>query len=263
MKLSVYEEQINKMVWSYSRLSEFAQCRYAFYLKYLEDSDRLAEGNYYSEVGLYVHEILAKIFNKELTIDEASEYFANHFDENVLYKTKKSVMDKTYESCANYFAEVSFDWLKSFDIVGVEKKFEIEIDGEKFIGYIDLLLRDKETCEYILIDHKSSSYPLSKSGTVLKNKQETFESYKKQMYLYCKAVHDIYGVFPTKIAWNHFKSMDWVEIPFVKYEFDEAIKWFSEKIQEVKAEEDFPETIDYFYCHHLCDFRSNCEYVTD
>lgn len=260
--MSAYKDKVDNMVWSYSRLSEFAQCRYAFYLKYLEgDADRVAEGNYYAEVGSFVHEILAKIFNGELTVDEAPEYFAEHFDDNVFYKTRKSIMDSTYEACANYFADVSFDWLKDFDIVGVEKKVDIEIGGEKFIGFIDLLLRDKETGEYILIDHKSAAYPLSKSGTVLKSKQKSYESYKKQMYLYCKAVHDLYGVYPTKIAWNHFKSLNWVEIPFIKEDFDEAMQWFSDQINEIKAEETFPETMDFFYCHNLCDFRSSCEYV--
>ena len=260
----MYSDNIKQMVWSYSRLSTYAQCKYQFYLKYIvnDDSDYLSEGNYYAEVGSYVHGILEMIFNNKLSVEDAAQYFVDHYDENVLYSVKKSIMDKTFESCANYFADLSLEWLNNYEIVGVEKNIDINIEGYKFTGYIDLLLNDKQTGEYIVVDHKSSKYPFSKkTNKLLKAQEASYESYKKQMYLYCYAVKEIYGNYPKWIVWNHFKDQEIVKIPFNKNEFLESIKWFVDTIHKIEQDADYEETQDYFYCHNLCEFRHSCEYV--
>ena len=259
-----YADIIDKMVWSYSRLSLYAQCKYAFYLKYIvnDPEQYLPEGNYYAEVGSYVHEILAKVFGGELTIDEASEYYANNFENNVFYRVKDSIMEKTYESCANYFSDVDLKWIEDYEILGVEMETTQNIRGYNFIGFIDLLLRDKNTGEITIVDHKSAAYPLSKkTGKVLKNSEKNFSSYKKQMYLYSYAVKQIYGVYPKWIMWNHFKSNDIVKIPFDIDEYNKAIDWLIETIHAIENDEEFSEGLDYFYCHTLCDFRNSCEYI--
>lgn len=254
--------EIDKMRWSYSRLSCFEHCKYAFYLNYIVNDDNLylPEGNYYAEVGSFVHEILAMIFEGKLTIDEAPEYYAEHYDEAVCYKVKQSTMNKTYEACADYFATVDFDWLNDYEILGVELEIKLTINGYDFIGYIDLLLRNKQTGEIWLIDHKSAAYPLKKNGDVLAKSKDSFELYKKQMYLYCHAVKEMFGEFPTRISWNHFKEMKVATIPFDKKEYDAAIKWFTDTIHKVEKENEFEPTQDFFYCSTLCDFRNCCEY---
>ena len=90
---------------------------------------------------------------------------------------------------------------------------------------IDLLLRNTETGEYWLIDHKSAPYPFRKDGTgVLAKYKKSFESYKRQMYLYCHAVKQLYGEFPQKITWNHFKEKKLATIPFQMEEYEDTIK---------------------------------------
>lgn len=260
---NMYSEQIDSIVWSYSRLTSFAQCKYQFYLKYIvnDDEQYLSEGNYYAEVGSYVHEILEKIFKNELSIDEASTYFVDHFDDYVFYKTKKSIMDKTFEACANYFADLSLDWIKTYDVLGVEQNIDIEIGGYRFTGYIDLLLREKSSGDYIVVDHKSAKYPLSKkTGKVLKASEHSFESYKRQMYLYCYYVYEKYGAFPKWIVWNHFKENEIVKIPFDRKEYNDSIKWFTQTIHEIEFESEYKESFDFFYCNNLCEFRNTCEY---
>ena len=261
--MSPYKDLIDKMVWSYSRLSSFAQCKYQFYLKYIEndESEHLSEGNYYAELGSYVHLILEKIFKGELSVDDAAQYYVDHFDDNVFYTTDQSIMDKNFESCANYFAELDLSWMKDFDVIGVERKIETEIGGYPFIGFIDLLVRHKETGDIILIDHKSAKYPLSKkTGKLLKSSEDSFRSYEKQMYLYCKYVYEQYGKFPKVIAWNFFKDGEMVYIPFNEADYQGALNWFEETIHQIENEEEFAETSDFFYCHRLCDYRYSCDY---
>ena len=261
--MNKYFEQIHNMVWSYSRLSLYAQCKYAFYLKYiLNDRETyLPEGNYYAEVGSFVHEILAKIFDKQLAIADAAKYFVDNYDDNVCYTVKKNIMDKSFETCANYFAESDFTWIDKYEILGVELETTQNIAGYKFLGFIDLLLKDKTTGDIVLMDHKSAPYPLSKrTGKVLKNSEKSFESYKKQMYLYCYAVKQLYGEFPKWIVWNHFKSGEFVKIEFDEKEYNSTIQWFIDTINQIENDEMFQENIDFFYCHTLCDFRNSCEY---
>ena len=258
-----YSEIIDAMVWSYSRISTFAQCKYSFYLKYIVDdeSEYLPEGNYWAEVGSFMHEILEKIFKNELSPDDAITFFVDNFDNRVLYKTSQSTMDNTYDACINYLSSEDFWWVKECEILGVEQEVSISIFDYKFTGYIDLVLQNKHTGDIILVDHKSAAYPLSANGQrVLKNHAKSFESYTKQMYLYSNAIRQLYGKFPKYIVWNHFKAGRMVKIAFDPEEYDASIKWFIDTIESIKNERDYQENVDYFYCHNLCAFRNSCEY---
>lgn len=262
--MSEYKDDIDKMRWSYSRLTSFEHCKYEFYLNYIvnDDEEYLSEGNFYAEVGSFVHEILAMIFEGKLTPDEASQYYVDNFDDNVFYKTKQSTMDKTFETCANYFADVDFGWLNDYEILGVEMENKFQIEGYDFIGYIDLLVRDKRDGKIVVIDNKSSEYPFRLDGKVKAKSKQSFENYKKQMYLYSYAVMEKYGEFPKEITWNHFKDGGkFATIPFIKAEYDEAVKWFVDTIHNIEKEQNFEPNEDFFYCHNLCNFRHSCEYV--
>ena len=251
------------MRWSYSRLSSFCHCPYEFYLNYiLNDQDLyLSENNFYAENGSLCHETLEKIFKKEIPVDEAAEYYVNHLDE-LCYKVKKSIMDKKINSCIEYFAGVDFDWLNAYIILGVEKEMTFKIGGKNFVAYIDLLLQDRETKEIIVIDHKSSAYPLTKTGKVAKNHEDTFAGYKRQAYIYAHAVKNEYGRFPDVIAWNYFADGgQWVEIKFDEQEYNATIQWAEETLKKISKEQDFDAAPDFFYCTQLCNFRHSCEYA--
>lgn len=260
-----YKEKIDNMVWSFSRLTCFEQCKYAFYLQYLlQDKDTyLPESNFYAELGSYVHSILEMIFKGELTVNEASEYYAEHYKENVCYEVKQDTMDKNYELCANYFAEVDFEWLNDYDILGVELNTRTTICGYEFTGFIDLLIQSKRTKDIIIVDHKSSSYPLTKKGGIQKSLEHKFDLYKKQMYLYAYYVYEKYGVFPKEIWWNYFKSNQFVKIPFEESDYKKTLQWFGNSINKIELESEYPDNEDYFFCGNLCNFRNSCEYEQD
>ena len=145
-----------KPLWSYSRVSCFNHCKYEFYLNYIinDDNQYLSEGNFYADVGSYVHEILAMIFKGELKVEDALQYYINNYDSNVYYKTKKSTMEKSYESIADYFANLDIEWLKDYEILGVELERHFTIDDYDFIGFIDLLLRDKRDGKIVVLETK-------------------------------------------------------------------------------------------------------------
>ena len=255
------------MIWSFSRVTSFDNCKYSFYLQYLLKNRDLypPESNYWAEVGSFVHKILEMIFNGELTIDDAPEYYLKNFDKEVVTPAPEKIMANTYEACADYLAIVDFNWLKEYEILGVEKEIALNIKGYKFTGYIDLLIQNKNTKDIIVVDHKSSQYPLGKRGGILSNCKHKFDSYKKQMYLYSLGVYEEYGVYPKEIWWNHFKDGgQFMKIPFDESEYRAAIDWLIDSIHQIEDEAEYPANnseSNYFYCKNLCNFRKSCEYA--
>lgn len=259
-----YLNEINDMRWSYSRVTAYEQCPYAWYLQYIvnDDDEYPQEENYYSQVGGFVHRILAMVFEGKLKAEEAFSYFINNFDSNVPAITYGNVMDSTYDKCAEYLSDPDNinKLISGYEIIGIEQKAEFVLDGHKFIGFIDLLLRDKEDGKLVIVDHKSGEYPLKANGKVKAN-AKSFEKYKRQLYLYARWVKEKYGEFPKELAWNHFKDGGKIaRIPFDIDEYNEAIAWFMSEISAIKSDEEFEPKKDFFYCNNLCAFRSSCEY---
>lgn len=260
--LSEYADLISKMRWSYSRLTSFSQCKYGFYLAYIvkDDDLYLNEGNFWAEAGVLVHEILERFFKKEITQQEAAEYFRDHFWDSICYKVKPELMKKKYEQCLDFFENSDLSWLDSYEVLGVEKEIKLTISGYDFIGYIDLLLRDKRDGRLIILDNKSSEYFFTKSGKVKESARHSFEKYEKQMTLYSRGVYEEYGEYPKELHWLHFMDRGKRSIvQFDLHKYEDAVRWLIDQIHEIENEDDFPANYEFFYCKNLCGFRSSCE----
>lgn len=264
--MSKYSSEINNMVFSFSRCHSFENCRYEWYLNYLlrdSDGNRIYENeqNFYAAFGKFCHEILEKILKGEMNEHDGFEYYKEHFEENTGgFDIPDVTLDKYYFFGFDYFENLSFEWLKDYDILGIEKECKFELNGINFIGYIDLLIRDKNTKDIIVIDHKSGEYPLGKRGGVLKRKQSDYEAYKRQLYLYCEQVYKEHGVYPKYIVWNYFRDRKWLHLPFIYEEYKETEEWATNLLKEIHNEENFVPHMDYFYCENLCGFRNSCDY---
>jgi len=264
--LGEYKSQIDKMIFSFSRCHSFEGCKYEWYLNYLlkdENGKRVYENeqNFYAAFGSFCHGILEKILKKQMTIEDSIEYYKSNYDQEIeCWDVADPTREKYFYLGLEYFATLDFDWLDKYEVLGVEKKCEFEIEGRSFIGYIDLLIKDKTTGDIIVIDHKSSEYPIGKKGRVLKKKQDDYDNYKKQLYLYGEQVFKEYGKYPTALKWNYFKEKKWLELPFIEEEFVQAKKWAIELINTIYEEENFLPKMDYFYCNNLCGFRNSCDY---
>lgn len=257
------------MVWSYSRLTSYQQCPYSFYLRYLyedegEEERYPVESNFWAELGILMHEIFEKIFSGEITEDEAPDYFVNNYKQFVVSKQKPNIVNKANENCASYLSEMEFDWLQDYEIAGVEKRIQYKFGDYRFIGFIDLLLKDKKTGKYIIVDHKSCQKFFGKNGQELKSMAHKLEEYKRQMYLYSKAVYQLYGEYPAEIWWHHFRADGYItRIPFDYKEYEAAEKWFLESVHNIECDSQFEAKEDFFFCHNLCNFRHSCEYKAE
>lgn len=257
-----YKEQLDKIEFSFSTLHQYEQCPFAFYLKKI-DGTELNEGNFYSDAGGYMHEILEMLFSNKLTPDEAINYYMDNYSNSVVYETKQSTMEKKYSQAVDFLAVLDMSQLDNYEILGVEKEVHFEIGGYRFIGFIDLLLRNKTTNKIIIVDHKSSDHFLKKDGTPLKNQQANFEAYSKQMHLYSKAVYDEYGEYPDRIVWNHFFDQQITNIPFKYEDYCATQQWALDIIHRIYTDENYEAVPNYMMCKVLCGFRNSCCYAKE
>lgn len=249
------------MTWSFSRVNSYNTCPYAWYLNYIEKNKD--EGSAFSEVGTLIHEILEKYAKGELSLFEISDYYEEHFNDAVQHEFPPSKVDlrqKYYDDCIEYLNNVNLPF-DDYDILGVEKRVEFYIGKYKFVGYIDLLLRNKETGGIVILDHKSSNLKFKKNGDISKTDQEHFLAFKRQLYLYSKAVIEEYGEKPEALTWNLFRLGKFHSIPWKQSEYDEAISWAEKMIEEITNEALWlPNNSSKYFCDNICGQRMICEF---
>lgn len=208
----------------------------------------------------YVKENLAEYELGDAYEERYPEYMKNGFPPS----RYGSLEDKYYRRGQEIF--YSFEGLNpQWEIIDSEIEVELEINGRKFVGYIDLLVRDKSTRRLIVVDHKSKSK--------FKSKEEEKE-YAIQLYLYAEWVYEHYGDYPQELVFNMFRVGTEVHIPFDKKDLDAAINWFTSTIDAIYADCDFFDKIavsyekinkplneykrDDFFCNYLCGSRESC-----
>lgn len=217
----------------------FETCPYAFYLKYIEGIEEIP--NAFSQHGSFAHRLLQDYFEGKLCAFELADKFAEEYENNVAEKFPFFTMYKSfYEKTLTYFQ--NFDDIEG-EIIGVEQKLETTINGYKFIGFADLIMRDENGI--FIIDHKSHGN--------WKSKQERTD-YFRQLYIYAHCVKEIYGEFPYKLIFNRFRIPDEPldEELFNENDYNSAIKWFTDSIKKIFATGDWDCKVDKFYCSNLC-----------
>lgn len=254
---------LDNKVYSYSCLNSFYNCPYGWYLTYIELQKTC--GNFFSDYGKIIHTMLEKYVIGELTIFDLNDFYNEEFKkiQNLPPKNKYvDIAESYYNLGLDYINNIDLI-LDDYDVLGIEKKVEFTICNKKFVGYIDLLLRNKETKKITIVDHKSRKISFLKDGVTLNSKSRSdVEDYKKQLYLYSIPVQKEYGEFPETLSWNHFNSRLWNHVSFDYDEYQNTIEWASKTLDMIYAEEKWlPNDNNEFFCNNLCGQRNNgCEY---
>lgn len=252
---------LGTMIWSFSRLNLFYQCPYGWKLHYLECNKGVESS--FGQFGSFCHKCLEMYAKGELDIFNISQFYEDHYCDEVTvefpYNKYVDMGISYYEKGLDYFNNIDFD-LSKYEILGVEKEVRFKVGKYDMIGYIDLLLREKETDKIIILDHKSASLKILKSGKISKTDQAHFLEFKRQLYLYSKAVIAEYGRVDY-LEWNMFKDQNNIKIPWDKEEYEEALKWAEDTIHLIEREIEWKPKVDFFYCNNLCGQRFNaCPY---
>jgi hypothetical protein len=255
---SEFDFIIDGMTWSFSRLESFYNCKAAWKRKYIDcEKD---ENNAFAEYGSLAHKLLEEWANGDLSaFDLADEYdlrFDDAIQEEFPYSRSGDMRESYYWKGYNYFSEFMDVFDEPVDILGVEREVRFEVEGYPFVGYIDLLVRDANG-NVIVTDHKSASLKWLKSGKPAKASVEKMENYKRQLYLYSKALIDD-GIQPRELCWNFFNDKKLYRIPFDQNEYEAALKWAVDTIHLIEREEDWEMHDDFWFCGNICGYRNSC-----
>lgn len=247
---------LDSMTWSFSRLSSYYQCPYEWKLRYIDCIPK--EDSFFGQYGSFIHKILELYAKGEIDFFDICNYYGEHYNEEIYisapYNAYTDIAENYYKKGYDYVCNLS-PFCENFEILGVEKEVKFQIENFDFVGYIDLLLRDKVSGEITILDHKSASLKFKKNGEIAKISREHFKNFKRQLYLYSKPVIEEYGHVDS-LSWNLFNIQKTVAINWDKDEYTEAIDWALNTIYKIKEAQDFQCNPDFYYCRNLCSVRN-------
>ena len=249
-----YPRLIEDMIWSYSRLQSFNTCPYKFFMKYI--SHCKSEDRFYASYGSWIHKRIENFYKGKLKKEEMVVEFLSRFSEQVKgTRPSKSIVQKYIKLGANYFSSFS---PFPFNPIGVEKRVEFDIDGLKFLGFIDYL--GEKDGEYYVVDNKSRDLKPRSGRKKPTKKDEELDSMLKQLYIYSTPIKREFGKYPKALCFNCFKSGVFIEEPFDINAYNKAIEWVKRTVGEIKETTDFYPIEDYFFCKYICDVSGECIY---
>lgn len=251
---AIYRPLIEDMVWSYSRVKTFAECRYRFFLKYIhgcEEDDR-----FFSSYGSYVHHLIEQYYTGNLRKNQLLTEFLSGFLDNVKgMRPKESTVLKYIKDGTDYFRNFEpFD----YKMVDVEHRVDFCIDGSQFVGYIDYIGQDDNGL--VIIDHKSRDMKPRSNRKKPTLKDVELDEMLRQLYIYSVAIKQEYGEYPYKLCFNCFRTNTLIEEPFSVDAYNEAISWVKKEIEQIKETEDFYPSLDFFPCRYICGVSEECIY---
>ena len=259
---------LDDKTWSFSSVNSYENCPKCFYLSYLQDPPLEKDQNAFAQWGSHGHSLFERYVNGELELYEMGETYEKEYDEKVTLRfppNKYVDLNESYHDKGKEYFETWEGFPDSWELVESEREIHLDIEGNTFIGFIDLIVKDKNTGRYIVVDHKSKSK--------FKNDQEK-EEYARQLYLYALYIKAEYGEFPSHLIFNMFRANDVVTIEFDHDALENAVEWFKTTIEKIKKDNKFEDKIaieykkkgkplkqykkDDFFCSNLCSVRSWC-----
>jgi len=252
-----YDFILDNMRFSYSSANSFDTCPHGFFLTYIDAEDRIQ--NFFSQFGLYVHDILEKWFNNELDLFELPMYYEDHYEENITLSPPpypKGMAQSYYDDGLNFFENISFDKEK-YELISTEDAISYEYNDIKLIIKPDLILKDKESGEMILFDYKTS-----KLGKNKKKNQEKIDGYLVQFYLYVVFLWIAKDIEINKILVWFVRNQDIMEFAVDPYKAQEAVEWFESTITKIKNETEWKANLDKkndYFCRFICSTFSECQ----
>lgn len=245
------KEEINHI--SYSQLIAIEQCPYQYFLTKVAGIQTVE--NPFAQAGNLAHELLARWAKGELLIKDLPVHWIQRFPEEVTaefphFLEAKGYKGKLFDSILTYFE--NFDGFPDYEVVGAEQEFSSMIAGERLVGIIDLLLRDKETGRLMIVDFKSCSV-----SSFRKNRDGMY----RQLLLYSKFCSDQYGCPPSRLRFELIKENTFDERPYDPEDFIAARIWAESVIDKMKNMDiiDWLTVVpDFFRCQNLCSARMEC-----
>jgi len=278
------ELAIEDFTWSFSRLSSYAQCPQGFHLQYIDCKPDIE--NAFSQYGSYNHQLLEDYANGKLEVYELLDEYRKGYYDSVTERFPPNQyvdQDEKYFNQGHEYFE-NFEGFDDLEILGIEEKLRFMLgDKYKFVGIIDLVVRDSEG-NLCIIDHKSKTIFKRKCVCELCEKNYSLEAatkrdftcikkckgrlneiiteemrdFLRQLYLYSIPVYEKYGEYPKKLIFNFFREGGFWATDFNIKTLEEAKAWAVDTIESIRNDEKFAPNVDGFFCKWICGQRRNC-----
>jgi putative RecB family exonuclease len=198
------EKQLEKLpTFSASQFGMYDTCPNQYRFSYLYSIP--VPQKYYFVFGNVMHSVIEEITKRIKDGREVNESFATLMYESLWesngYESKKQ--EDEYKKTGHKIIEQFLKKQKEVDtqIVEIEKKFNLDIEKFKVVGYIDRIDLDKSG-DYVVIDYKTSKSE--------KDKQALRKDI--QLLLYYDAIHKLYGKTPKLVGHWYLLSDNVVSI---------------------------------------------------
>ena len=223
-QLEVVKNRFNvDKIWSYSQISTYDEHPWIWYLRYIKRVRDVEDTNIYSLFGKAVHDIMEDYIGGEIKQEDMADRFEdivadwqmNHSD--LTFPTDNS-RDNYLENLRHYFKYTEYDFSEKLEDgsdrwdVSIEKPVITVYDGSEgqnvvFIGYIDLLLHDKQEDKWYVCDFKTSAKS-SFSGKKLNTSS-------RQLRLYAEGIHQMYNI-PYENILLRYDMQKYVTVSFLQ-----------------------------------------------
>lgn len=212
---------------------------------------------FFAEYGSFIHSILCDFYTGEVSSRDAELRYLCGFKRNVQGRAP------SHEVFTNYFNQgLSFiKNLQKFDgeVICAERPVEFDVGGFPFIGFVDMICKDRNE-DLCVVDHKSRALkPRSKRKKPTLHDTE-LDQYLRQLYLYSIPVHEMYGEYPKNLIFNCYRTGNMIVEPFRKEGLEEAKQWALNSIGEIRSTSKWNPCPDFFKCRYLCSLNGCCEY---
>lgn len=268
---------MSDVIYSFSRLKLFNECRHAYFLTYELKVEK--KPNIYSEIGSTIHELLEDIQDgKEIPVEERINIFKDKVEECEIFGIEfvnDKIKEKYIENikhCLENFKPLEG---KKFEI---EKQIELEINGHKLTGFIDLIVHNDDGTVSVIDFKTSSKYTkkdLSKNanqliiyGLALEQLGYKVKDVKWLMLKYCqvKGKRGKKVIERRDLEENQEFEDCFIEYPYNEISKMECIDWINETIEEIESLTLYDtwkskeiNKGNSFYCSNICSVCGKCE----
>lgn len=284
-----YERAISAMLWSYSRLSSFDDCKYGWFVRYIAYNKKLdqvyrkvmewmkerlddetyqkvlehtavrikPEPHFFSTYGRFMHHVLEQYLSQALKKEELVPYFLDHYDEKVVGKPpSKKVEDNFFNNSLSYLENIDFPYdIK--DIVAVEKEVHFMIGPYNFVGFIDVLAEENGLH---IADHKSHGLRFRSNRKFQTEYDKELDRYYRQPYIYSIPIKEEYGKWPATLDFNCYRHGRFIAEAFDEERLEQVKQWVLDRIEEIKNEREFEPDPEFFRCTYICDTAESCPF---
>lgn len=231
--------RINIKHFSYSQLELYSSCPYSYFFKYV-----LRLPSYpreFFDFGSIVHEALESIL-KGKRIDKVINEMRRKINESEVIDNKEYAVGSAMKVISSFVKRNSS--LLPHENLSLEEFFSITFNGEKIIGFIDRVIRDKEGIK--IIDYKTSKNAKSK------------EELRKdmQLSLYAHALSGKYKEGVKSIMLWYLLHDKIIEVDANNQNIDDVLEIIEERMNSIK-EGVFAPRFDANRCRY-CDYYMLC-----